>query len=78
MTECTCEWHGDYKLLLSLKDKLDEHTFSAVHRMVENLWSESEDREYYKAILHGDWPQSVEILTKALDRAKERALNGNH
>lgn len=32
----------------------------------------SNDAEYYKSILHGDWPQSVEILERALKNAKEK------
>lgn len=35
------------------------------------------DRDYYQAILQGDWPSSVEILEEALKRAKEKRNGGN-
>lgn len=34
------------------------------------------DNEYYQAILDGNWPSSVEILEKALIRAKEKQNEG--
>ncbi len=40
-----------------------------------NNWlNVSNDADYYQAILHGDWPQSVEILERALKTAKEKKL----
>lgn len=40
-----------------------------------NILDMSEDLNYHKSILDGSWPQSVEILTRALDNAK--SLKGN-
>jgi hypothetical protein len=30
------------------------------------------DRDYYRAVLDGSWPSSVEVLERALERAKEK------
>lgn len=40
---------------------------------IEALLDIEMDRDYYKSILDGDWPSSVELLTQALERAKQKA-----
>lgn len=35
------------------------------------------DRDYYKAILSGEFPSSVEVLTRALEKAKQKQEKTN-
>jgi len=70
---CDCQFCRDYTMLEEIQKK---YKFTKVHKMfINRMFSqamhESESAGYYKAILDGWWPSSVDILIRALKRAKE-------
>jgi hypothetical protein len=57
------------------KQVLESADFALMAEFIDELLNRecdlSEDLSYHKAILDGTWPNSVEILTKKLAKAKE-------
>ena len=51
--------------------KCNRTAFSKLVRKLQNLWLNTDfDLSYNECILDGSWPSAVEILTKALEKAK--------
>jgi hypothetical protein len=47
-----------------------------INELLDELVQVGADRDYYKCILDGTWPSSVDTLTKSLQRAEQlRAEN---
>ena len=53
-------------------EQLPEEQRGFFESLYEDLMEKEMDLDYKRAILDGSWPQSVEILEKALARAKEK------
>lgn len=76
---CSCEWcmidHPFYK---KMKSFLPSEDFKIFDKIFDENFHNGEDLSYYKCIMDGSWPSSVEILKNALDNAiKVRLENHN-
>lgn len=49
-----------------------EQLINAVKELANHWLCESEDREYYQAIVDGHWPTAEEILTQSLEKIREK------
>jgi len=65
-----------------LTSALESHNYQRCAPLLKkfaNLWLLCDfDRQYYKMILDGTWPQSVEILERSLERAKKIRNDDNY
>lgn len=65
-----CTWHKKYRRIMNSTI----FTNKADKKFIEDLFTawvhESENVDYYKSILQGQWPQGKEILQRALKRYK--------
>lgn len=75
-----CLVHNGYKKVLEIlsTSNLSSSDYRTVVDFTTDLldrWShESEDADYKGCILDGSWPGSVEILERALDKARSRSV----
>ena len=69
---CECEVCIRGRRLKSVVGKLYEDDAKWLMDLGGYLAAAEMDAEYYTAIIAGDWPSSVEILGRALERAREK------
>ena len=69
---CDCYWckkHDELKIAKRSKD------IGMLHRLAEEFANKAvaaeHDNNYYHCVFEGHWPSSVEILEKALNKAKK-------
>ena len=55
----------------AIKKKDFDEMVALITELANWLASAEFDRDYYKSIVDGSWPQAEEILTKSLAKAKE-------
>lgn len=70
--QCDCELCVRGKRLRSVAGKLDEDDAKWLIDFGAEFLHVRMDRSYYKAIMDGSWPSSVETLEQALKRAREK------
>lgn len=63
-----CDFHVRYKEVILLPLPYEAKIF--ITELFEEWSHSSEDENYHAAILDGSWPQSVEILERALQNAE--------
>ncbi|KKM77034.1 hypothetical protein LCGC14_1374020 [marine sediment metagenome] len=78
MGKCNCFGCEKYSAISDAVRKKDIDTLAKVAKELGCRAINAElDVNYYKSILNGSWPQAIEILEEALDKAKERRQNEN-
>jgi hypothetical protein len=72
MSQCQCKVCQNGRMFRHKVEQLPEEQRGFFESLYEDLIEKEMDLDYKRAILDGSWPQSVEILEKALARAKEK------
>lgn len=72
MNDCNCKLCQTGIRLRSIGDKLPPDDAQWLRAFGNEYLGVSSDAAYYESILKGDWPDSVGILTRALERAKAK------
>jgi hypothetical protein len=67
-----CEICNTGRRLREVAGKLNEDDARWLLDLGANLAAVQMDCKYWESIMQGDWPGSVEILERALRRAKEK------
>jgi len=70
ISPCECQVCIRHRRLRSVADKLSEDDARWLLDMGEEFDHIDENLCYYRSIVDGDWPSSVEILDRALERAR--------
>ena len=74
--ECDCNICRRYrrfkKLLLDYDFSVEDRVF--LWKLLDDIYHAEADLEYKTCILDGSWPTSVEQLTRAVERAKQKRL----
>ena len=69
---CSCRWCKEYRLVKRTVKSGSRHQLRRVLlRFAEDAWMANEELSVNQAILKGTWPSAVEILERALERAKK-------
>jgi hypothetical protein len=74
---CECGTCRTGRRLKSVAATLAEDDSKWLRELGDELAHAQMDRDYYRSIVDGDWPNSVEILEAALERAKSKRLEEN-
>lgn len=72
MSHCECKVCQNGRMFRHKVEQLPEEQRGFFESLYEDLMEKEMDLDYKRAILDGSWPQSVEILEKALARAREK------
>lgn len=72
---CNCDLHKRINVFNEKIAELPEDKREYFQHMFDHLLELEMDLDYKSVILSGDWPQSVEILERALNKAKEKKQN---
>ena len=76
--KCKCDLCKMHRKIKAVIEKKDYQEMADLIFELDELWENAEfDRDYYKCIIDGCWPQATEILTKSLIKAKEFKENNN-
>lgn len=69
---CRCDLCNMGRRIRKAIKNRDHDEMAAIIDELDELWCNAEfDRDYYKAIIDGSWPQAEEILIKSLKKAKK-------
>ncbi len=72
MVKCICETCELGQRLAAAIQKKDPEEMAELLKELGGRWLNAMyDRDYYESILDGSWPDSEEILTKSLKKAKQ-------
>jgi hypothetical protein len=71
MSECKCVACVNAKRLSEIRDKLSPEDADWLKEFARDYLTVVTDASYYSLVMKGEWPDSVEILTRALDRVKK-------
>ena len=69
---CNCRSCEETSRYFKIINQLSDDDKKFMNDVYERLSHDSFDRDYYWCILNGQWPTSVEQLTRALELAKEK------
>jgi hypothetical protein len=72
--KCDCQICVTGRRLRLIASRLGEEDSRWLLDLGGELAASQMDNEYYRSIMSGDWPASVEILEVALERAKAKLL----
>jgi hypothetical protein len=71
---CDCQTCATGRRLKIIASRLGEYDSRWLLDFGDDLAASQMDNEYYRSIMAGNWPNSVEILEAALERAKAKLL----
>ena len=75
MSSCNCNFCKMYGRVNWVMDGCGSVERELIWHLYERAMYSEDDLAYYKAILDGSWPHSVEILERALEKAKKKVEN---
>ena len=71
-TPCACKLCETVRRLRDIRAKLPADDAAWLETFGDEFLGYESDAEYYGLIMRGEWPDAVEILTRALERAKAK------
>lgn len=75
MTEqCKCNYCERHRRLHEIIGKLDDIDANFLYEYEEESEQARMDSAYYGSIVRGEWPNAVEVLSFALDRARIKEI----
>lgn len=73
MSECGCRLCVRGREIEAIKGRRDpDELIRVIDDLMDANAATGEDAYYYRAVMKGEWPGSVAILQRALDRARDK------
>lgn len=69
MVRCQCDLCKSNRTIMARANGMTPEYRELVIALLDRALEAEADNDYYRTIMKGDWPQAIEILQRALDKA---------